>query len=110
MEELNTVRRVTFKEAPSPSPTSWVGWENPFQDGSDLRLEAEEMLSVWRQGGTFYQLDHTDLDEPQDEPVTEADIKPRQNKKKEEKSSKLYKKFLKWKEKVRLVQNFFKVP
>ena len=105
MEETNTVRRVTFKEATSPTPSPWVGWENPFQDGSELRAEAEELLSVWRQGGTSYhQRDHTDLAEP----VTEADTKPGQNKK-EEKSSKLYKKFLKWKDKVRLVQNFFKV-
>ena len=109
MEEMNTVRRrrVTFKEVPA----AWAGWENPFQEGSDLRADAEEILSCWRQG-TSYQWQLRDQDRPQDDPVTVAvvdNIKPRQNEKKEEKSSKLYQRFLKWKDKVILVQNFFKV-
>ena len=104
MEEMNTVRRVTFKEVPS----HWAGFENPFQDGSELRAEAEEILSLWRQG-TLYQYDgsrghHRDQDHPQDPPVTVEDSKPRG---KGEKSSKLYQKFLKWK--VKLTQNFIKV-
>ena len=58
----------------------------------------------------MYQWDQRDLDSAQDDPVAVvvADIKPTQNDTKDEKS-KLYRKFLKWKEKVKLVQNFFKV-
>ena len=107
MGDMNPVRRVTFREVPSPA---WTGWENPFQDGSDVKTDAEEILSLWRRGA-LYQWDQRDLDSPQDDPVTVvvADIKPTQNDDKDEKSSKLYRKFLKWKEKVKLVQNFFKV-
>ena len=104
-------RRVTFQEVRS----HWTGWENPFQAGSDLREEAEEILSLWRQG-TLYQYDgrqsrqgdHRDQDQPEDPPVTiAADVNIRQKEKKKEKSSKLYQKFLKWK--VKLKQNFIKV-
>jgi len=105
---MNPGRRVTFKEVPS----QWTGWENPFQEGSELRAEAEEILSLWRQGSAphhQYQAslgDHREQEQPQEPPVvTVADIKQRENK--EEKSSKLYRKFIKWK--VKLTQNFIKV-
>ena len=110
-EEMKTGgRRVTFNEVPS----QWTGWENPFLDGSELRAEAEEILSLWRQerqGGTphhQYQAspgETRDQDQPQEPPVTVAHIKQRENK--QEKSSKLYRKFIKWK--VKLTQNFIKV-
>ena len=104
-------RRVTFQEVPA----HWTGWENPFQPGSDLRVEAEQILSLWREG-TLYQCDgrqsrqgdHRDQDLPEDSLVTaDADIKLKQKENKKENSSKLYKRFLKWK--VKLIQNFIKV-
>ena len=111
---MNPGRRVTFKEMPS----QWAGWENPFQEGSVLRAEAEEVLSLWRhgrQGGAphhQYQAspgDHREREQSQEPPVVTladiANIKQRENK--EEKSSKLYRKFVKWK--VKLTQNFIKV-
>ena len=103
MEEINTVRRVTFQEA---QEAPWTGWENPFQDGSDLVSEADEILSLWRQGALDqYKGGLSDHEQPQDLPVMEADIKQRGNK--EEKSNRLFQKILKWK--VKLTQNFLKV-
>ena len=106
MEEINTVRRVTFQEAQEGQEAPWTGWENPFQDGSDLVSEADEILSLWRLGALHqYKGGHSDHEQPQDLPVMEADIKQRGNK--EEKSNRLFQKILKWK--VKLTQNFLKV-
>ena len=51
-------RKVTFEEAPEvwngdidsdEGNEAWTGWENPFQE-SDLNVDADMILSLWRQG------------------------------------------------------------
>ena len=96
-------RRVTFKQ----SRSCWTGWDNPFQEGSEICGDAELILSRWREGTSY-----RDGPEENTEQLELAGVEPTTTTTiaaKEQTSNKLYNKFLKWKEKKILLQNLFKM-